>query len=167
MKTNSEIAQAILREASLWRAARRLAPVMQVRQIMAKKGIKNVDLAERLGVTEANISRLLKGDKNLQLDTLHQLSDAIGEELNIAFGPIETASVQDSEIEDHHAEEVDCDVDFFDGVEEIPSLSFSNAPGVFDFEKYRLMRRSFTQAPVEEDLINGQDFSNESRTAYA
>ncbi len=37
---------------------------------MEKKGVRQVDLAERLGVTAGRISQILSGDENLTLHTL-------------------------------------------------------------------------------------------------
>jgi transcriptional regulator with XRE-family HTH domain len=65
---------------------RRSDVTLQFRAQMVAKGIKNVDLAERIGVSEANISRWLKGDQNLSLDTMYQIADAIDEELSIVLG---------------------------------------------------------------------------------
>lgn len=87
---NFDIAKEIAEDAEVFSYARRAAPIFEVRRIMALKGLKNIDLAERLGVSEANISRWLRGDQNLKLDTLYSISDAIQERLDLCFGVAET-----------------------------------------------------------------------------
>ncbi len=83
---NFDIAKEIAEDAEVFSYARRAAPIFEVRRIMALKGLKNIDLAERLGVSEANISRWLRGDQNLKLDTLYSISDAVQERLDLCFG---------------------------------------------------------------------------------
>ncbi len=89
MKKNEIIAKEITERKELWSAVRRAEPIQQIRRIMRHKQILNKDLAERLGVTEASISRLLRGQQNLQLDTLYQLADALEESLTITVGQSE------------------------------------------------------------------------------
>lgn len=86
---NFDIAKEIAEDAEVFSFARRAAPIFEVRRIMALKGLKNIDLAERLGVSEANVSRWLRGDQNLKLDTLYSISDAIQERLDLRFGEVE------------------------------------------------------------------------------
>lgn len=86
---NFDIAKQIAEDAEVFCHARRAAPIFEVRKIMAFKGLKNIDVAERLGVSEANVSRWLRGDQNLKLDTLYSLSDAVEERLDLRFGETE------------------------------------------------------------------------------
>lgn len=83
---NFEIAQQIQEDVEIFSYSRRAAPVFEIKRIMIEKGLKNIDIAERLGVTEANVSRWLRGDQNLKLDTLYLLADAIQEKFVVAFG---------------------------------------------------------------------------------
>jgi len=169
MKSNTEIAAAILRSASIWKAARRLAPVMQVRQIMHEKGLRNVDLAERLGVSEANISKLLKGDKNLQLDTLYLLADAIGEQLSLSYGHDNSCAEQDSNEECKDQAAVNVSDEWFEiaaedeQVEEAPA----STGAVIHLGNFRKLRSALNRQAISENRILGQDFINESRAAYA
>ncbi|WLI47480.1 helix-turn-helix transcriptional regulator [Pseudomonas beijingensis] len=89
---NFEIARQIEEDSEVFVFARRAAPVFEIRRVMAAKGLKNIDVAERLGVSEANVSRWLKGDQNLKLDTIYLLADAIQEKLNICFGEAQVRS---------------------------------------------------------------------------
>jgi transcriptional regulator with XRE-family HTH domain len=60
---------------------------------MRRKQIRNSDVAERLGVSEANVCRWLKGKGNVTIDTLYLLADAIDESLTISVGvPREVAA---------------------------------------------------------------------------
>ncbi|WP_223522937.1 helix-turn-helix domain-containing protein [Pseudomonas sp. BF-RE-24] len=83
---NFDIAQQIAEDAEIFGFARRAAPIFEIRRLMQLKGLRNIDIAERLGVSEANVSRWLRGDQNLKLDTVHSLADAVEEKLNICFG---------------------------------------------------------------------------------
>lgn len=88
---NAGIRKKILADTPVFQAARRSDVVMQVRSKMCEKGLKNIDLAERLGVSEANISRWLRGNQNLSIDTIYQLADALDEPVRIKLGLDESA----------------------------------------------------------------------------
>lgn len=98
--SNAEILKKIRENTPIFQGARRSDIAMQIRGKMAEKGLKNVDIAERLGVSEANVSRWLKGNQNLSLDTLYQLADAVSEPLNIMVGSLESATVGEGFTED-------------------------------------------------------------------
>lgn len=85
-QSNSEIRQRILKNCEIFQPARRANVAQQIRGRMRDKGLKNVDVAERLGVSEANVSRWLRGNQNLHLDTLYLLADALQEPLSISVG---------------------------------------------------------------------------------
>lgn len=83
---NADVQKKIQAETPIFQAARRSDVVMQIRSQMVERGLKNIDLAERLGVSEANVSRWLRGNQNLSLDTLYLLADALEESLIVAIG---------------------------------------------------------------------------------
>lgn len=85
-KRNAEIREAIDRNLKLFTALRRSDIAMQLRSKMVAKGVRSIDVAERLGVSEANVSRWLKGNQNLGIDTLYSLADAIEEPLTLLVG---------------------------------------------------------------------------------
>lgn len=89
-KSNAEFAAEIKEKAATWGAVRRLDPMLQLKTAMRNKNLKNVDIAERLCVSEANISRILKGRGNVTLDTLYMLADAVETELFISIGDANT-----------------------------------------------------------------------------
>lgn len=85
-RKNEVVAAEVSNRKALWAAVRRAEPIQQVRRLMRKKEILNKDLAERLGVSEAAVSRLLRGNQNIQIDTLFMLADALEETLSISIG---------------------------------------------------------------------------------
>jgi transcriptional regulator with XRE-family HTH domain len=48
-----------------------------IEQLMERKGLKNKDLAEMMDTTDATISRLLNGQRGLDLSWLHLFSKAL------------------------------------------------------------------------------------------
>lgn len=83
---NTETRKKIAADMPIFQAVRRSDFPMQIRSKMIEKGLKNIDLAERLGVSEANISRWLRGNQNLSIDTMYLLADAVEEALTLALG---------------------------------------------------------------------------------
>lgn len=79
--SNTELQQKIARQRKLLTPARRADIAIIFRARMVEKKLKNVDVAQRLGVSEANVSRWLRGDQNLSVDTLYAIGDALGEHL--------------------------------------------------------------------------------------
>lgn len=96
LRKNETIATHVVEQKDLWSAVRRAEPIQQIRRIMRNKQILSKDLAERLGVSEASVSRLLRGQQNLQLDTLYQLADALEESLTISIGNAEESTLAPS-----------------------------------------------------------------------
>lgn len=123
-KSNKVIANEVLEKKELWGPLRKALPVQEIRRIMRSKNILNKDLAERLGVTEASVSRMLKGQQNLQLETLYQLADAIEEKLEVRIGSSIQGDVKSS------AESTKTTVDFFT----------SDINKIVDMNKYRANR---------------------------
>jgi transcriptional regulator with XRE-family HTH domain len=87
MSRNNEIvAEEVAERKGLWAAVRRAEPIQQVRRLMRQKELLNKDMAQRMGISEAGISRLLNGNQNIQIDTLFMLADALEEPLSIEIG---------------------------------------------------------------------------------
>ena len=83
----------IKRLEEIWSPTRRLDPTLQIRTLMRKKKLTSKDLAERFGVSPGLVSRWLKGESNLKIDTLYKFADALDVPLTIEFGGAnETAS---------------------------------------------------------------------------
>lgn len=87
---NKTIAEDVSERKALWSGVRRGEPIQQVRRLMRDKQLLNKDLAVRMGITEAGVSRLLRGNQNIQIDTLYMLSDALEVPLSIDFGKEES-----------------------------------------------------------------------------
>ena len=82
---NAELKKKIATNFAIFQSVRRADLAMQIRTKMLEKGLRSVDLAERLGVSEANVSRWLRGNQNLGIDTMHLLADALEVPLKITF----------------------------------------------------------------------------------
>jgi transcriptional regulator with XRE-family HTH domain len=61
-----------------------LAFTMQLHALMKKQGLSQKDLAEKIGVKQPYIARLLKGRENLTVATMVKLSRALGANLRIS-----------------------------------------------------------------------------------
>lgn len=83
---NAEIAAQIQEDVELYGAVWRSSFVSNIKRMMQGKGLRNLDIAQRLSVTEANVSRMLRGDQNLKIDTMYSLSLAVEEIMTIQFG---------------------------------------------------------------------------------
>lgn len=55
--------------------------------LMEQQGLSRTQLAERMGVSPAYITKILDGNPNLTIKSLLKLSDALGRELTIHFAP--------------------------------------------------------------------------------
>jgi transcriptional regulator with XRE-family HTH domain len=98
MKTSNDVVAKLVEERmGVWRNVRRAEPALQLRRVMRSKDLKNVDIAERLGTTEANVSRWLRGNQNLTIDTLYALADSVEESLTIVFGRMSDEQVSDQD----------------------------------------------------------------------
>jgi len=64
---------------------------------MKQKGISQRELAKRLGVSDAYISKILKGNENISLKTLLKLALALGLNVEIKMQPIEQRSYRKNE----------------------------------------------------------------------
>lgn len=57
----------------------------QVKGCMHRQGITLADIGERLGVSSANLSRMLNGKQNITIDNIYALADALQERLILAL----------------------------------------------------------------------------------
>lgn len=83
MSENQRLFEKLKNSREVLTAARRADVAFMFRSLMVASNLKNVDIAQRLGVSEANVSRWLRGNQNLSLDTLHALADALAAQLVI------------------------------------------------------------------------------------
>lgn len=108
---NSRIREEIKLRKEIFQSFRRADVMNQIRAKMIEKNIKNRDVAERLDVSEANISRWLRGNQNVGIDTMYQLADAVGVDLNIIVGEININSDRD---DGYQVVESDCEKNNFE-----------------------------------------------------
>jgi transcriptional regulator with XRE-family HTH domain len=57
--------------------------VSELHTFIEKSGISQRELASRLGVSEAHVSKTLSGDRNITLKTLAKILSAVGGELQV------------------------------------------------------------------------------------
>jgi transcriptional regulator with XRE-family HTH domain len=48
-----------------------------IRELMEERGLKNKDIAEAMGTSDVNVSRLLSGQRGLDLEWLHAFARAL------------------------------------------------------------------------------------------
>lgn len=142
---NEDIRKSIEESAPIFRAARRANVALQIRSKMHEKGLKNRDIAERLGVSEANVSRWLRGNQNLSVDTIFQLADALEEPVEIIIGVAKAAQVErDSAFERDSLIE-------WEARQELEAAAAAPSPGfttsgrvdnVYSLDPYRTLRRT-------------------------
>ncbi|WP_454876049.1 helix-turn-helix domain-containing protein [Pseudomonas farris] len=144
---NEEIALQIEEDAILYGSSRRSGPIFEIRRIMAEKGIRNSDVAARLKVSEANVSRMLRGDQNVKIDTLYMLADAVQETMTISFSESYSAVLC-------CGVDVVTDVDVvrdvyegYDGYGNYPRLDFSG------------MSCSWSEVAIQEEVLNESAFA--------
>lgn len=82
---NLAVKARIEEDLEVFTALRRSSIAHQLKARMLQKDLKNVDVAGRLGVSEANVSRWFSGTQNLSLDTLYAISDALEETLTVSL----------------------------------------------------------------------------------
>lgn len=85
-RKNEIVANDVSERKALWADVRRAEPIQEIRRLMRQKDILNKDMAVRMGVSEAAVSRLLRGNQNIQIDTLYMMADALEETLCISVG---------------------------------------------------------------------------------
>jgi transcriptional regulator with XRE-family HTH domain len=66
---------------------RKLIVVEELLQFMKREGIKRTELADRMGVPPSRITKMLRGDSNLTIDTLVRAGRAVGADLHQTFAP--------------------------------------------------------------------------------
>ena len=63
---------------------------MHIKETLKKRGIKQTDLAERLGINRVSLSRLLSDKNDMRFSTIKKIADAIGCDVAEFFTPEET-----------------------------------------------------------------------------
>ena len=63
--------------------------MLQIKEALKKRGLKQNDLAERLGINRVSLSRLLSDKNDMRISTIKKIADAIGCDVAEFFTPEE------------------------------------------------------------------------------
>ena len=64
--------------------------MLHIKETLKQRGLKQNDLAERLGINRVSLSRLLSDKNDMRLSTIKKIADAIGCDVSEFFKPAET-----------------------------------------------------------------------------
>ena len=64
--------------------------MLQIKEALKKRGLKQNDLADRLGINRVSLSRLLSDKNDMRISTIKKIADAIGCDVAEFFTPAET-----------------------------------------------------------------------------
>ena len=63
---------------------------MHIKEALKQRGLKQNDLADRLGINRVSLSRLLSDKNDMRMSTIKKIADAIGCDVAEFFTPAET-----------------------------------------------------------------------------
>ena len=63
--------------------------MLQIKETLKQRGLKQNDLAERLGINRVSLSRLLSDKNDMRISTIKKIADAIGCDVVEFFTPEE------------------------------------------------------------------------------
>ena len=63
--------------------------MLQIKETLKKRGLKQNELAERLGINRVSLSRLLSDKNDMRISTIKKIADAIGCDVSEFFTPAE------------------------------------------------------------------------------
>ena len=64
--------------------------MLQIKEILKQRGLKQNDLADRLGINRVSLSRLLSDKNDMRISTITKIADAIGCDVAEFFKPATT-----------------------------------------------------------------------------
>ena len=64
--------------------------MLKIKETLKKRGLKQNDLADRLGINRVSLSRLLSDKNDMRISTIKKIADAIGCDVTEFFTPEET-----------------------------------------------------------------------------
>ena len=64
--------------------------MLQIKEAIKQRGLKQNDLADRLGINRVSLSRLLSDKNDMRISTIKKIADAIGCDVSEFFTPEET-----------------------------------------------------------------------------
>ena len=63
--------------------------MLHIKETLKKRGLKQIELADRLGINRVSLSRLLSDKNDMRLSTIKKIADAIGCDVAEFFTPAE------------------------------------------------------------------------------
>ena len=63
--------------------------MVQIKEALKKRGLKQNELADRLGINRVSLSRLLSDKNDMRISTIKKIADAIGCDVAEFFSPAE------------------------------------------------------------------------------
>ena len=64
--------------------------MLQIKEALKQRGLKQNDLAERLGINRVSLSRLLSDKNDMRMSTIKKIADAIGCDVSEFFTKADT-----------------------------------------------------------------------------
>ena len=64
--------------------------MLKIKEALKQRGLKQNDLAERLGINRVSLSRLLSDKNDMRISTIKKIADAIGCDVAEFFSQVET-----------------------------------------------------------------------------
>ena len=64
--------------------------MLHIKETLKQKGLKQNELADRLGINRVSLSRLLSDRNDMRISTIKKIADAIGCDVTEFFTPEET-----------------------------------------------------------------------------
>ena len=65
--------------------------MLKIKEALKKRGLKQIDLADRLGINRVSLSRLLSDKNDMRISTIKKIADAIGCDVSEFFTQTKTA----------------------------------------------------------------------------
>ena len=63
--------------------------MVKIKEALKKRGLKQIDLADRLGINRVSLSRILSDKNDMRMSTIKKIADAIGCDVAEFFTPAE------------------------------------------------------------------------------
>ena len=65
--------------------------MLQIKEALKKRGLKQNELADMLGINRVSLSRLLSDKNDMRISTMKKIADSIGCDVAEFFSPADTA----------------------------------------------------------------------------
>ena len=69
--------------------------MLHIKETLKQRGLKQNDLADRLGINRVSLSRLLSDKNDMRISTIKKIADAIGCDVTEFFTPADTEEHND------------------------------------------------------------------------